>query len=327
MEHQIELGYLVLEVPDPGRLAPVFADVVGLVPGEPTAAGADTWRNDRARTPGVRPGRAGERRRRDRSRGRGRRRVRRASSPGCRASVPTSPTVTAATDGCSGSFARRRRGASTSRSSCSWPTRRAPFSSRSGAGRLPHRRRRLRTRRLRHDGVRGVRTRSSPTVSGSVNRTGSRPSSRPGIDLEVRFYHCNGRHHTVALARAPFELPQRLHHVMFETQRARRRRRRLRPRLGDRPRHPERARPPRQRRHVQLLPADAGRVPGRGRPRRPGDHGRLGRQPPLRPDQRCGATSRCARHERRRLDADVAIVGYGPVATCWRSCSPSSGAP
>jgi len=38
-----------------------------------------------------------------------------------------------------------------------------------------------------------------------------------GIELEVRFYHCNARHHTVALAKAPFELPQRLHHVMFET--------------------------------------------------------------------------------------------------------------
>jgi 2,3-dihydroxybiphenyl 1,2-dioxygenase len=38
-----------------------------------------------------------------------------------------------------------------------------------------------------------------------------------GIELEVRFYHCNTRHHTVALAKAPFELPQTLHHVMFET--------------------------------------------------------------------------------------------------------------
>lgn len=37
------------------------------------------------------------------------------------------------------------------------------------------------------------------------------------LDLEVRFYHCNERHHTVALARAPFELPQKLHHLMFET--------------------------------------------------------------------------------------------------------------
>ena len=38
-----------------------------------------------------------------------------------------------------------------------------------------------------------------------------------GIELEVRFYHCNERHHSLALARAPFELPQQLHHVMFET--------------------------------------------------------------------------------------------------------------
>ncbi|MEJ7584280.1 MAG: VOC family protein [Acidimicrobiales bacterium] len=38
----------------------------------------------------------------------------------------------------------------------------------------------------------------------------------PGIDLEVRFYHCNSRHHTLALARAPFELPQKLHHLMLE---------------------------------------------------------------------------------------------------------------
>lgn len=39
----------------------------------------------------------------------------------------------------------------------------------------------------------------------------------PGIDLEVRFFHCNPRHHTMALARAPFELPSKLHHLMFET--------------------------------------------------------------------------------------------------------------
>src|SRR5688500_5538889 len=32
-----------------------------------------------------------------------------------------------------------------------------------------------------------------------------------GIELEVRFFHCNARHHTVALAKAPFELPQTLH--------------------------------------------------------------------------------------------------------------------
>ena len=29
-----------------------------------------------------------------------------------------------------------------------------------------------------------------------------------GIELVVRFYHCNARHHSIALARAPFELPE-----------------------------------------------------------------------------------------------------------------------
>ena len=38
-----------------------------------------------------------------------------------------------------------------------------------------------------------------------------------GIELEVRFYHCNPRHHTLALAKAPFDLPQTLHHLMVET--------------------------------------------------------------------------------------------------------------
>jgi biphenyl-2,3-diol 1,2-dioxygenase len=37
-----------------------------------------------------------------------------------------------------------------------------------------------------------------------------------GISLEARFYHCNARHHSLALARAPFELPQHLHHLMVE---------------------------------------------------------------------------------------------------------------
>lgn len=38
----------------------------------------------------------------------------------------------------------------------------------------------------------------------------------PGLDLEVHFFHCNDRHHSLALARAPFELPQKLHHFMVE---------------------------------------------------------------------------------------------------------------
>jgi 2,3-dihydroxybiphenyl 1,2-dioxygenase len=38
-----------------------------------------------------------------------------------------------------------------------------------------------------------------------------------GVDLEVRFYHCNERHHSIALAKVPFDLGKVLHHVQFET--------------------------------------------------------------------------------------------------------------
>ena len=38
-----------------------------------------------------------------------------------------------------------------------------------------------------------------------------------GINLTVRFYHCNARHHSFAIAEAPFELPTVAHHVMLET--------------------------------------------------------------------------------------------------------------
>lgn len=38
-----------------------------------------------------------------------------------------------------------------------------------------------------------------------------------GLPLTVRFYHCNPRHHSLALGAAPIELPQKLHHVMVET--------------------------------------------------------------------------------------------------------------
>ena len=52
---------------------------------------------------------------------------------------------------------------------------------------------------------------------------------------------------------------------------------------------------------------------GRGRPRRPDDHRRLGRQPPLRPDQRLGPPAPAHSHERRTDAADVVVVGCGPV--------------
>jgi biphenyl-2,3-diol 1,2-dioxygenase len=38
-----------------------------------------------------------------------------------------------------------------------------------------------------------------------------------GFTLEVRFYHCNARHHSLALAGVPFDVPTKLHHLMLET--------------------------------------------------------------------------------------------------------------
>ncbi len=40
-----------------------------------------------------------------------------------------------------------------------------------------------------------------------------------GVPLEVRFYHCNRRHHSVAVAKVPFDIGKALHHVQFETNR------------------------------------------------------------------------------------------------------------
>jgi 2,3-dihydroxybiphenyl 1,2-dioxygenase len=38
-----------------------------------------------------------------------------------------------------------------------------------------------------------------------------------GMPLTVRFYHCNPRHHSLAIGSLGIELPQKLHHVMVET--------------------------------------------------------------------------------------------------------------
>jgi 2,3-dihydroxybiphenyl 1,2-dioxygenase len=37
------------------------------------------------------------------------------------------------------------------------------------------------------------------------------------MPMTVRFYHCNPRHHSLAIAGIPAELPTRLHHLMVET--------------------------------------------------------------------------------------------------------------
>jgi 2,3-dihydroxybiphenyl 1,2-dioxygenase len=214
MRHELELGYLVLEVPDPGDLAPIFGNVVGLVPGERTPTGVDTWRNDaRANRLFVQPGPAND-----------------AIAIG----------VEAVDDGAFDAAVARLRGIGAEVVD--------------GDGNERRVRRLAQTSAPWGIDVEVVlqiedapKVFASPLVPGGfltdgvgfghavfattafdeshafvVDGLGFAQSDwletelAPGIDLEVRFYHCNRRHHTLALARAPFDLPQRLHHVMFE---------------------------------------------------------------------------------------------------------------
>ena len=214
MEHQIELGYLMLEVPDPSTLAPAFADVVGLVPGDPTPGGADTWRNDqRVNRVLVQAGPAND-----------------------AVAIGLEAVDAAAFDAVVG----RLRGIGVDLSDGDGADRRAQRLVRTGAPwgvdveivlQLADARDKYSSALVPGgfltDGVGFGHAVFATTAFdeshafltdglGFLQSDWLQTELAPGIDLEVRFYHCNGRHHTIALARAPFELPQGLHHIMFE---------------------------------------------------------------------------------------------------------------
>jgi 2,3-dihydroxybiphenyl 1,2-dioxygenase len=217
MIHRLELGYLVLEVPEPDGLDGVFADVVGLVPGEPAAPGVRTWRNDRrAHRLIVQPGSAND-----------------AVAVGFEAvDLEAFENFVARLRGAGHPVtedARRAADRRVARLACTvapWGTQvemvlglaeaQAPFSSALVPGGFL-------TDGVGFGHVVFATTAFDESVEFLTDGLGFRQSDwleteiAEGITLEVRFYHCNARHHTVALARAPFELPQVLHHVMFET--------------------------------------------------------------------------------------------------------------
>jgi 2,3-dihydroxybiphenyl 1,2-dioxygenase len=216
MAHQLELGYLVLEVPDPDSLSSVFADVVGLVPGEPMAPGAPTWRNDRrAHRLIVEPGSTNDAV------------VVGFEAVDTRAFDSTIARLRATglevTEDAGG--AEDRRVARLARTTAPWgigveivltlADAPVPFSSPLFPG------------GFLTDGVgfghvvfvtRAFEESAAFLTDGLgfVQSDWLEMEIADGMTLEVRFYHCNARHHTVALARAPFDLPQVLHHVMFE---------------------------------------------------------------------------------------------------------------
>jgi 2,3-dihydroxybiphenyl 1,2-dioxygenase len=214
VKHQLELGYLVLEVPDPDTLTPVFADVIGLVAGEPTPSGARTWRNDdRANRIIVEAGAAND-----------------AVTVGLEAVDNEAFDATVGRlrelglDVVEGDGGERRVDQLV-RTTAPWGAgveivlglagASAPFSSTVVPGGFL-------TEGVGFGHAVFATTAFDASHAFLTDGLGFRQSDwlemevAEGIELEVRFYHCNARHHTVALAKAPFDLPQRLHHIMFE---------------------------------------------------------------------------------------------------------------
>jgi len=218
MRRDLELAYVGIEVPDPESLTWFFGDVIGLVPGEPFAADTRTWRNDdKAQRIIVRPGVAND-----------------AAFVGFEASDADAFERVVAqlhaasfdtTDGDDDDL-QARRVARLARTTAPWGVpveivvgledASTPFASplvpsgflTKGVG-------------FGHAVFATVAFDESHRFL--VEGLGLGQSDwlemeiAAGVELEVRFYHCNARHHTVALAKAPFEPSQRLHHLMVET--------------------------------------------------------------------------------------------------------------
>ncbi|HEV7720129.1 MAG TPA: VOC family protein [Iamia sp.] len=216
MQHQIELGHLVIEVPDPTALTPTLAEVVGLEAGEPTPAGALTWRDDRrAQRLIVREGPAND-----------------AVAVGFEAVDAAAFDATVERLRAQGrdvvddpELAAERRVARLVRTPGPWgpdvevvlgaADAATPFASDLVPGGFL-------TEGVGFGHVVLATMAFDESVALLTEGLGFTQSDwlemeiAEGIELEVRFFHCNARHHTVALAKAPFELPQTLHHVMFE---------------------------------------------------------------------------------------------------------------
>ena len=218
MHHELELAYLGIEVPDPRSLTSFFGDVIGLVPGEPAEDATVTWRNDHA----------------------AHRIILQAGPRHDAAFVGFEAVNAAAFDAAVGRLRssgatvkegsdadlKARRVERLVRTTPPWGVpvevvlglERAatPFVSTLMPGGFV-------TAGVGLGHVVFATTAFDETHAFLVDGLGMCQSDwveteiGPGIDLEVRFYHCNARHHTVAVARPPFDLPQRLHHVMFET--------------------------------------------------------------------------------------------------------------
>ena len=218
MNHELEVAYVGIEVPDPAALSPFFAEVIGLVPGEDAGQGILTWRNDdKAQRVIVQPGPVND-----------------AVFLGVEAADAVvfdrvadrlahsgRPLAESSKD-----EANARRVARMAHVTAPWGMRielvqgldhgTAPFSSPLVPGGFL-------TEGVGLGHVVFATTAFDESHQFLTDGLGFARSDwlempiAEGIELEVGFYHCNARHHSVALARAPFELPQKLHHLLFET--------------------------------------------------------------------------------------------------------------
>jgi 2,3-dihydroxybiphenyl 1,2-dioxygenase len=217
MRPLLQLAYLGIQVPDPTALSEFFGDVIGLVPGAPGPDGVVTWRNDdKAQRVIVEPGPAND-----------------AAYVGFDAGDDASLDALIdrldaagfpATEGTDDERAVRHV-QRLARTMAPWGVpvelvtgleqTAAPY----GSALMPGG---FLTEGVGFGHVVLATAAFAESVAfltdglGLVQSDWLETELAPGIELEVRFFHCNARHHTVALAKAPFELPQRLHHVMFE---------------------------------------------------------------------------------------------------------------
>lgn len=215
---ELQLGYLALEIPDPSSFDGFFDGVIGLMPGEPTTAGETTWRNDaKAQRLIVRRGAAND------AVAVGLEAADDATFDAVRARLHAAGFPT--TDG-SGDDRARRRVRRLAHTTAPWGvtveivTGLADAPTSFASALMPGG---FLTDGLGFGHAVFVTPAFDETHRFLVDGLGFAQSDylemevAAGIELEVRFYHCNPRHHSLAVARAPFELPQRLHHVMFET--------------------------------------------------------------------------------------------------------------
>jgi len=207
MDHGIELAYIGLEIPDPSTLDVLFGEVVGLVAGTPTTSGASTWRDDdRAQRIIVEAGEANDARYLGFE----------VAADAFDAAVEQVRAAGFAISEASADDAAERRVERLARTTSPWGVevelvtgleRVEPFASPAMPG------------GFLTEGVGFGHTVFATTNFDEADRfvteaLGMGQSDwldmeiMEGVELHVRFYHCNERHHSVALARPPFDLPR-----------------------------------------------------------------------------------------------------------------------